>query len=106
MILPEGGDWIKMHGGKRAGLDVRIHVLTEDGGLIYIHYPGWMQPNEKALAALSGGPETSFDDLYARATPRMETGSSAYSWVNDAVFICRGLVIAGPTIEAEVFRLT
>jgi hypothetical protein len=105
-ILPGGGDWIKMHGGRRAELDVRLHVRTEDGSLIYIHYPGWMELNEKVLVALSGGPETGYDDLYARATPRMETGSSAYSWVNDTVFICRGRVIAGPTIEVEVFRLT
>lgn len=102
-LLPSGGDWITLRDSSRAELDVRVQVRTDDGAHIYIHYPGWIELNDKVMAALAGGPETTFDDLYGRCTPRMETGADAYDWINSSVFVGRNRVVAGPAIEVEIY---
>src|SRR5687767_6497243 len=41
-VLPGGADWSVVRPDGVADLDVRITLETEDGALIYAHYPGYL----------------------------------------------------------------
>jgi hypothetical protein len=68
---------------------------AEDGALIYTRYPGILEMNEQVLAAVGGGGETEFGDLYFYTQPRYETGDERYAWMNRIVAIAEGKV--GPS---------
>ena len=63
-LLPGGGDWLIAHPSGWGMLDVRIQVRTQDGALIYAHYPGLVEMNATFMAAFGGGKATRFEDQY------------------------------------------
>lgn len=102
-----GGDWPLIAGDGYARLDVRITIETTDGALIFGSYLGLLELTEAALAGLTAGASgTEYDDQYFRTAPRLETGDERYDWVNRTMFVARGRVRPGFTVEYEVFRVT
>jgi hypothetical protein len=94
-VLPSGGDWLLIGDDGVGRLDVRATLETDDGALIYTRYPGILEMNEQVLAAVGGGGETEFGDLYFYTQPRYETGDERYAWMNRIVAIAEGKV--GPS---------
>lgn len=91
-------------------LDVRFQIVTDDGACIYVSYPGVIQLTDKLKAAMMSTDavwpeETSYDDQYFRATPRLETGDERYAWVNQTVFLARGRITSNG-VGFEVYRVT
>lgn len=78
-ILPGGGDWYLTRPDGVGEIDVRGTVKTDDGALIYIHYPG--------IIDASRG--------YFRTTPRFETASKDYAWLNNIIAVGMGRQIPG-----------
>jgi hypothetical protein len=100
-----GGDWLLVGADGFGRLDVRGQLRTDDDAIIYLTYTGLLEMNDAVQQALAGG-ETQFDDQYFRTTPHLETGDARYAWVNTTVFVARGRVASGATVEYEVYRVT
>jgi predicted ester cyclase len=81
-VLPGGGDWlVERRDGTRA-LDVRIMLRTDDGDLIYAHYPGLFHGQPGVLDRLTRGEIVDPSDYYFRVAPLFETASKKYEWLN------------------------
>jgi len=65
-------------------------MQTDDGALIYISYHGVLDVAPAVVARVFGGEEVSPSEYYFRTTPRFETGSEKYAWLNKAVCIGTG----------------
>ncbi len=70
-VLPGGGDWLLVRPDGIGEVDVRATMQTDDGALIYTHYRGILN----------------FQTGYFRTTPRYETSSEKYKWLNDIVAV-------------------
>ena len=70
-ILPGGGDWLLVRPDGIGEIDVRATIQADDGALIYTHYRGILN----------------FQTGYFRTTPRYETASEKYKWLNDIVAV-------------------
>lgn len=70
-VLPGGGDWLLVRPDGIGEINVRATMQTEDGALIYTHYGGVLN----------------FETGYFRTTPRFETSSSDYAWLNNIVAV-------------------
>ena len=105
-LVGGGGDWLLLGADGWGRLDVRAHIETDDGAVIYGYYGGLLEFNGAVMqASQSAEGETGFDDQYFRTTPRFETGHDGYQWLNQAVFVARGRLTAGG-VAYEVFRVT
>lgn len=78
-VLPGGGDWFRVRPDGVGEVDVRATFKTDDGALVYTHYKG--------ILNLKNG--------YFRTTPRFETSSEKYGWLNDIVAVGVGGQIPG-----------
>lgn len=70
-VLPGGGDWYLTRPDGIGEVDVRATIETDDGALIYTHYRG-------IIDSKTG---------YFRTTPRYETASEKYAWLNNIVAV-------------------
>ena len=77
-VLPGGGDWYTTRPDGIGEVDVRATIETDDGALIYTHYKGVINPKTG----------------YFRTTPRYETASEKYAWLNNIVAVGVGSSIA------------
>lgn len=98
-----GADWVVVGADGFARLDVRAQLVTDDGAVLYMTYPGLLEMNEAVQGALDGG-STDYDDHYFRTTPRFETGDPRYSWANTTVFVAQGRILPGG-VEYEIYRV-
>lgn len=70
-VLPGGGDWLLIKPDGIGEINVRATMQTDDGALIYTHYTGVLN----------------FETGYFRTTPRFETSSGDYAWLNNIVAV-------------------
>ncbi len=87
-VLPGGGDWYLTRPDGVGEVDVRATIETDDGALIYTHYKG-------VIDAKNG---------YFRTTPRYETSSEKYAWLNSIVAVGVGSSIA-KGVRYDIFRI-
>jgi hypothetical protein len=81
-VLPGGGDWlVERRDGTRI-LDVRITLKTDDGDLIYAHYPGLFHAKLGTIERLGRGETIDPSEYYFRTAPLFETSSTTYEWLN------------------------
>jgi hypothetical protein len=74
--LSNGGDWISVRPDGASELSVRVTLQTDDDQLIYMTYGGVLY-----------GPPANKAGMYWRTTPRFETGSAKYEWLNRVVAV-------------------
>lgn len=79
--IPGGADWMKMRADGSRELNVRATLKTDDGELIYISYSGLLVPGKNGL--------------YWRISPRFETKSEKYAWLNNIVAVGVGVPMPG-----------
>jgi hypothetical protein len=103
-LLASGGDWLLVDANGIGYLDVRGTLETDDGAHIYVHYHGVLELNEKVLAAVAGGGETDYGDIYFMTQPRFETGDPRYQWMNRIVAVAEGRVLPS-AVEYNVYQL-
>ena len=96
-------DWLTLsetHGH----LDVRATFETHDGAFIYVEYTGKLEMTEAVVKAIGGDGSTDYGDQYFFTTPRMQTGDSRYSWVNNIVCVAQGRLKPG-RVEYNVYMV-
>jgi hypothetical protein len=105
-LMPPGGDWFLVGGDQCGRLDCRANIKTDDDALIYMQYLGVLVLTPDVTALLEGRvdvPPTSTQDFFT--TPRLETGSGQYAWVNGTVFVGQGRISVGPRVDYTVYRV-
>jgi len=81
-VLPGGGDWLVERADGVRTLDVRITLRTEDGHLVYAHYPGLFHSPPDVAQRLTQGELVDPSEYYFRTAPLFETASDKYAWLN------------------------
>lgn len=89
-VLGGGGDWPVIRADGSMTLDVRTHLRTDSGSLIYMTYAGrWTMSPE--VAARLTNPETvgavDPSEYYIRTLVTFETGGPDVAWLNDIVAV-------------------
>jgi hypothetical protein len=93
-VLPGGGDWSIVRPNGVAELDVRLTLETEDGALLYAHYPGYLTNVPQIMGRWRSGEDIPLDEYYFAVTPQFETSSEALAWLGRTVCVGIGKVIA------------
>jgi hypothetical protein len=90
MVRAGGGDWLLTLANGAGELDVRGTLESDDGALLYISYHGILDVTTAVMARVLGGEDVSPSEYYFRTTPRFETGSEKYAWLNRTVCVATG----------------
>ena len=95
-VLPGGGDWLTERADGVRALDVRIVMQTDDGHLIYSHYPGLFHGPADVLQQMLGtGLPVDPSRYYFRTAPLFETASERYGWLNRLLAVGIGRRLPG-----------
>lgn len=86
-VLPGGGDWVLFRDDGASSLDVRITLRTDDGALIYVTYGGVSTMSPEVRKRIIDGEAVAPSEYYFRTTPRFETASGKYAWLNKLVTV-------------------
>ena len=97
-VLPGGGDWTLLRPDGVLELDLRITLETDDGALIFLTSYGLRHGPPEVLAALARGEAVDPSTYYFRTTPRFETSSQQYSFLNRLIAVSSGDRRAGGPI--------
>ena len=95
---------------KVAHLDVRLQART-DSDSFYVHYHGVMKFDEAISNWVSRSKEaksTEFGDHEWFMSPRFETSSKEFKWIESAMFLGRGRCIVDGdeiAVEYEIFKV-
>ncbi len=103
-IRHEGGDWMTIRKDGVGIMDVRATLETNDGALIFIHYPGYFELGENGYENFLKKKWPSTPPT--RTTPWMSTAHHNYLWVNRLQCIGIGRVIMEkPIYEYDLYGL-
>ena len=71
-------------------------IKTDDSIMIHIRNTGIVYQTEEAKEQLSKGGSFDWDKMYFRTSLKFEAPiNSKYNWMNNAVFICKGVPVDG-----------
>lgn len=87
VLLPGAGDWVLKGADGTLELDVRATMRTDDDHLVYLHYRGVFAASAEVAARMDAGAPVGPEEYYYRTTPRFETGSTMYGWLNTVVAV-------------------
>lgn len=89
-ILPGGADWQILRNDGTAEVEARYTLKTDDGALIYISNWGYRHGPLDVMNKLSNGQEVNPKEYYFRTSPKFETGSEEYFWLNNIICVAAG----------------
>lgn len=89
-VLPGGGDWTLLRSDGVLELDLRITLETDDAALIHLCSFGLRHGPPEVLAALARGESVDPASYYFRTTPRFETASAKYAFLNRLIAVSMG----------------
>jgi hypothetical protein len=95
--LPGSGDWLRVRNDGMLELDVRAAIRLDDDALAYLTYGGVAAFSQAVFGRIVNGEEVPADEYYFRVTPRFETGSQKYGWLNNVISVAKGKV--GPGLQ-------
>jgi hypothetical protein len=105
-FLPGGGDWVRVRSDGVFVLDVRVTLELDDGHLAFSHYPGYGVISQEQYGRILGGEEVDATEYYLRTTPRFETDSEQYAWLNHTLFVATAKLAPGIAgVTYELFRV-
>lgn len=90
-ILPGGADWQVTRADGVTEVVARYSLRTEDGALIHVVNRGVRHGPDEVMRRLAEGETVPPDAYYMRTTPRFETASQRYQWLNRTLFVARGI---------------
>lgn len=90
LIMPGGADWQIIRNDGTAEIEARYTLKTDDGVLIYISNWGYRHGPLDVMKKLSKGEDVSPKEYYFRTTPKFETGSKEYAWLNSIICVAVG----------------
>ena len=89
-ILAGGADWQLLRRDGSAEVEARYTLETADGALIYLTNWGYRHGPSEVMSRLAAGDQVNPQDYYFRTTPRFETGSKKYAWLNGIIAVAVG----------------
>jgi hypothetical protein len=89
-VLPGGADWQVIRADGVAELDARYTLETEDRALIYVRNFGYRHGPAEVIKRLAAGEPVDPALYYMRTTPRFETGTERYRWLNGIICVGTG----------------
>lgn len=102
-IHPAVGDWVSVQ-DRDVEIDVRLRLETDDGAIIHMSYNGVHVFDAKLARLLLDGDQMNTGANYFRVSPRFETRSEKYAWINTVT--CLGIGDRTPTgVKYEVFEV-
>lgn len=90
-IIAGGADWQVVRPDGVAELEAHYQFKTHDGVVIYIKNTGLRVATPEVAARIGRGEDVSADDYYFRAVPKFEAPAGPYGWMNNTLFICKGI---------------
>ena len=90
-ILDGGADWQIVRKDGVAELEAHYQIKTDDGVIIYIKNTGLRVASPEVAARISRGEAVPASEYYFRAIPKFEAPAGKYEWMNNAIFICKGV---------------
>jgi Protein of unknown function (DUF3237) len=90
-ILDSGADWQIVRKDGVAELEAHYQIKTDDGVIIYIKNIGLRVASPEVAARIGKGEQVSPSEYYFRAVPKFEAPQGKYNWMNNAIFICKGI---------------
>jgi Protein of unknown function (DUF3237) len=90
-ILDGGADWQIVRKDGVAELEAHYQIKTDDGVVIYIKNVGLRVATPEVAARIGRGEAVSPSEYYFRAVPKFEAPAGKYEWLNNAIFICKGI---------------
>jgi Protein of unknown function (DUF3237) len=97
-VLPGGGDWTLLRSDGVLELDLRVTLETDDGALIHMASFGLRHGPPEVLTALGRGETVDPSSYYFRTTPRFETASAPYAFLNRLLAVATGNRLPGGPI--------
>lgn len=90
-ILDGGADWQIVRKDGVAELEAHYQIKTDDGVIIYIKNIGLRVATPEVAARIGRGENVPASEYYFRAIPKFEAPAGKYEWMNNAIFICKGI---------------
>lgn len=90
-IIDGGADWQVVRADGVAELEAHYQFITDDGVTIYIKNTGLRVASPEVAARIGRGETVSDSDYYFRAVPQFSAPEGKYGWMNNTLFICRGI---------------
>ncbi len=100
-----GNDWFQPLGDGFGRPHVRLPFQTDDGAVVLLEYRGLVHASDAFTAAVEQGGSTDWDDQYLRMAMWFDTENPGYDWLVHRIFLARGRLLDGQTIEYDVFRV-
>lgn len=86
-ILPGGADWNVIRPDGVTHIWARYEIETDDGAVISVVNEGLGRVSAEDMAHVFSGKAALVNEWYTRTTPRFETASPKYRWLNESVFV-------------------
>lgn len=90
-ILDGGADWQTVRTDGVAELEAHYQLKTNDGVVIYVKNTGLRVATPEVAARIGRGEQVAASEYYFRAFPRFEAPEGKYAWMNNALFVSRGV---------------
>jgi Protein of unknown function (DUF3237) len=90
-ILDGGADWQIVRKDGVAELEAHYQIKTDDGVIIYIKNVGLRVATPEVAARIGRGEAVPPSEYYFRAVPKFEAPAGKYDWMNNAIFVCKGI---------------
>ncbi len=103
-IQPGGADYQIIRPNGFTELEAKYAVRMDDGAVIYIENIGVRFGPPEALERIRRGEAVDPALIYFRSVPRFETGSPAYRWLMESIFVGSGARFPD-RVELDVFRV-
>jgi hypothetical protein len=90
-VLPGGADFQLIVTPRMAELDARYVLETDAGELIFVQNHALRVAAPEVTARLIRGESVDPALVYFRCAPRFETAAPSLSWINERLFVGRGV---------------
>lgn len=89
----------------RTEIEAIYSIKTEDGTLIHIRNLGLVVKTKEAAEGLAKGEPLDWNKMYFRAAPKFDApNDSKYDWMNNAIFVCKGVPSNG-YVSIQVWKV-
>ena len=102
-LLPSG-DWILVRNDGVMEIDVRLALKTNEGDLIYMNYKGIIKIPPAVGKRMQNGENVEASEYYFRSTPRFETASEKYKWLNDVICVGVGM-LGAKQVKYKIYQI-
>lgn len=94
------------NGESRTEIEAIYTVKTDDGVLIHIRNVGLVSRTKEQNEAQKAGTPIDFSKIYFRAAPKFDAPTeSKYNWMNNAIFICKGIPTGQGFVRILVWKV-